>query len=114
MATIAEAFAAALRRHQAGQLAEAEALYRQILAVDPRHADSLHLLGVIAHQVGKHEIAVDLIGQALAINGSAAQYRNNLDGISKRTAWRGSRRPPPPRRSWPARSISIRRLPARI
>jgi tetratricopeptide (TPR) repeat protein len=78
MATIAEALAAALRQHQAGQLAEAEALYRQILAVDPRHADALHLLGVIAHQVAKHELAVELIGQALALNGTAAQYHNHL------------------------------------
>jgi len=78
MATIAEAFAAALKQHQAGQIADAEALYRQILAVEPRHADSLHLLGVIAHQVGKHDAAEGLIRQAVAINGAAAQYHNNL------------------------------------
>src|SRR5215470_7563204 len=29
--------------HRAGQLAEAEQHYRQILAVEPDHADSLHL-----------------------------------------------------------------------
>jgi Flp pilus assembly protein TadD len=38
--------------HQAGRLNEAEGLYRQILAVDPNHADGLHLLGVMAHQRG--------------------------------------------------------------
>ena len=40
-----DSFNEALRLHQSGQFAEAERLYRQILARDPRHADSLHLLG---------------------------------------------------------------------
>ena len=40
-----------LQFHQRGQLAEAEQIYRKILAIDPRHADSLHLLGALAHQV---------------------------------------------------------------
>lgn len=78
MATVAEAFAAALRHHQVGQLAEAEALYRQILAIEPNHADALHHLGVIAHQVGRHEVAVELIGRAIALNSAMAQYHNNL------------------------------------
>src|SRR5258708_4868091 len=44
---IAELLAAALRHHQAGQLAQAERHYRKILAIDQNHTDSLHLLGVI-------------------------------------------------------------------
>ena len=42
--TIDQAFQLALQHHQAGRLAEAEAIYRQILAVEPRHADVLHNL----------------------------------------------------------------------
>ena len=38
MATITEAFAVAQRHHRAGRLAEAEKVYRQILAADPGHA----------------------------------------------------------------------------
>jgi predicted O-linked N-acetylglucosamine transferase (SPINDLY family) len=60
-------FDQASRYHKAGQLAEAERLYRQILSVEPRHVDTLHLLGVLAHQVGRPDIAVDLIGQAVAL-----------------------------------------------
>ena len=40
-------------------------LYREILTIDPRQLDSLHLLGVIAHQRGRPKDAVDLIGQAI-------------------------------------------------
>jgi tetratricopeptide (TPR) repeat protein len=55
----------ALEHHQQGRLADAEQLYRRVLADDPNHADALHFLGVIAHQVGRHADAVNLIGLAL-------------------------------------------------
>jgi Flp pilus assembly protein TadD len=51
----------ALRHHRAGRLQEAEALYRQILATAPNHADALHMLGVLSAQTGKQEAAAGLI-----------------------------------------------------
>ena len=57
-----EAFA----QHQAGRWAEAETLYRKILAVQPDHADSLHLLGVIAYERGEFTRALDQIDLVLA------------------------------------------------
>jgi Flp pilus assembly protein TadD len=87
-AAIAPLFAEALRRHQSGALAEAEPLYRQILTLDPRHADSLHLLGVIAHQIGRREDAVALIERAIRIEGGVAAYHNHL-GLALET--RGKR-----------------------
>jgi tetratricopeptide (TPR) repeat protein len=68
----------ALQLHQSGNLAEAERLYRQILAIDPRHADGLHLLGTIAHQVGRDDVAVELIAAAIAIDKRQAAYYCNL------------------------------------
>jgi predicted O-linked N-acetylglucosamine transferase (SPINDLY family) len=59
-------------------LPEAEALYRQILEAEPNHADALHLLGVIAHQTGKHEVAVEYITRAIALNPAAAEYHCNI------------------------------------
>jgi tetratricopeptide (TPR) repeat protein/SAM-dependent methyltransferase len=50
-------FAQAVHHHQRGHLAEAEAVCRTILIRDPRHAGSLHLLGVIAQQRGDDEAA---------------------------------------------------------
>ena len=75
--TIAQAFDVEHQHHQAGRLADAEAIYRQILAAQPRHAEALHFLGVIAHQVGRHALAVDCIGQAIVLNpNNPAAYSN--------------------------------------
>jgi len=76
--TIQQTFQSALQHHQAGRLAEAEALYRQVLALEPRQADAFHLLGVIAMQVGRNELAVDLIGQAIALKPSYPEAYYNL------------------------------------
>jgi tetratricopeptide (TPR) repeat protein len=70
--------ATAIGQHQRGQLAEAEQIYRQILDLDPHHADSLHLLGVLAHQVGRNDIAVELIRKAIAADKRPAAYHSNL------------------------------------
>ncbi len=78
MPNVEALFAEALRRHHARQFAEAEHLCRQVLAVAPRHADSLNLLGVIAHQVGRTDVAVELISKAIGCNGATAAYRSNL------------------------------------
>jgi tetratricopeptide (TPR) repeat protein len=64
--------------HQAGRLNEAERIYRQILEVDPDNADGLHLLGVIAHETGHNEVAVDLIGKAIARNSRVADFHCNI------------------------------------
>ena len=63
-----------VKRHQAGRLAEAEACYRRVLAAQPRHADAMHLLGVIAQQQGRSDLAVELIRQAIKQNEQAVYY----------------------------------------
>jgi Tfp pilus assembly protein PilF len=71
----------ALRHHQAGRLAQAERIYRQILAIDFQHADSLHLLGMIELQAGRHEAAGEMIRQAIAIDDRQAAYHSNLGTV---------------------------------
>ena len=51
---MADLLATGRRLHQVGRLAEAEACYRQVLAVQPNHADALNLLGLAAYQTGPH------------------------------------------------------------
>ena len=82
-ASVTQMLRTAIHHHQSGRLAEAKAFYQSILAVDPRHADALHLLGIIAHQVGQNNIAVDLIGKAIAINGMVTAYYFNQGAALK-------------------------------
>ena len=71
-------FALAVRHHQAGQLVEAEHLYRQVLASDGRHFASLHHLGIIALQRRQPHAAIDPIGRALAVNGRVPDCHYNM------------------------------------
>jgi tetratricopeptide (TPR) repeat protein len=80
---IGELLAAGLKHQQAGRLAEAETCYQRVLAAQPNHADALHLLGVLAHQVRRHDLAVELIGQAIKRNGENAIYFSNLGVVLK-------------------------------
>ena len=68
----------ALAHHRAGDLARAEAIYRQVLAQDPNHTDALHLLGAVAHQVGRNEDAVELISRAIRLRPTVPEYHTNL------------------------------------
>ena len=68
----------ALQYHRARQLPQAEQLYRRILQADPRHADALHLLGVLISQAGRDDLAIEYIQQALAIKPHVAAFHNNL------------------------------------
>jgi tetratricopeptide (TPR) repeat protein len=76
--TVFEAIELALQHQRAGRLAEAESIYRQILAIHPNDENSLHLLGVIASQRGQYQEAADLIGRAIAVNPAVGEYHSNL------------------------------------
>jgi predicted O-linked N-acetylglucosamine transferase (SPINDLY family) len=78
-----ETFQLGFRHHQAGQLQQAEALYRQVLATNPGHADSLHLLGVIARQVGQPKLAVEYIDQAISLQPRAPAYHTSRGNALK-------------------------------
>lgn len=78
MSALAETLQTAVQHHQAGALDLAESLYREIIRIDPQHADALHLLGVAAHQKTNHKSAVEFIRRAIAINSSTALYHSNL------------------------------------
>ncbi len=65
-AAIDQEFAEALRCHRAGQLSQADELYRRVLDAQPDHVECLHHLGVIALQTGRHDDAKSLIAEAIA------------------------------------------------
>ncbi|MGE3317530.1 MAG: tetratricopeptide repeat protein, partial [Planctomycetaceae bacterium] len=78
MVAVTEKLQAAVQHHQAGALDLAESQYREIIRIDPEHADALHLLGVVSHQRSENQTAVEFIRRAIAINGSTALYHSNL------------------------------------
>src|SRR6266581_4125601 len=75
---VAELLAAGVRHHQAGQLPEAEKNYRLALDLQPDQPDALHLLGVLAIQVRRHDVAAELIGRAVRLNAKNPGYHANL------------------------------------
>jgi tetratricopeptide (TPR) repeat protein len=72
------ALARAIGLHQQGELAQAAALYFEVLAAEPDNFDALHLLGVYAQQTGDNQAAYDLITRAVGIDPAAAHAHTNL------------------------------------
>lgn len=77
-AAVHQALEQAMRHHASGELRAAEGIYQQVLRADPKQPVALHLLGLIAHQVGKNEPAVELISKALAVKPDYAEAHCNL------------------------------------
>ena len=77
----------AVALHQQGRHAEAEQLYRRVLAIDARVFPALYLLGVIRLEQGDSTEAASLIERALALNpGDPAawtHYGLALQGLSR-------------------------------
>lgn len=74
-------FPQAVQRHQGGDLAGAEQIYRRILAIDPSQPDALHLLGLVLSTRGEREEAIKLIRKAINVRPNFAPYFINLGEI---------------------------------
>lgn len=85
--SIPEAFHAAILHHKNGRMKEAEVIYRQILAAQPHHADALHMLGLIASQVGRNDVAVDLIRKAISFAPNRTEFHYNLGNALGELGW---------------------------
>ena len=72
---------AGFAHHQAGRLAEAEALYDQALAANPRHADGLFLRGSLYFQTGRQQRAAADLRASLDIQPDNAFALNNLGNV---------------------------------
>jgi TPR repeat/Glycosyltransferase family 9 (heptosyltransferase) len=70
-----------MEHHRSGRLTDASRIYFEILAIDDRHADSLHLLGVLANQTRQYAMATQLIAQAIAIQPKEPLYYLNFAGV---------------------------------
>jgi Flp pilus assembly protein TadD len=82
--TQAEAMQAARLRVEAGQLAEAERLYREVLAANPEAADAHHNLGYVLERAGRSEEAERSFRAALALRPDSADANSNLGNLLSR------------------------------
>lgn len=77
----------AISHHRRGDLARAEAMYREILARAPRDADAMHFLGVLRTQQHRYDEAIALIGAAAVVAPGNAGIHSNL-GLALKAAGR--------------------------
>ncbi|HEY3901737.1 MAG TPA: tetratricopeptide repeat protein [Chthoniobacter sp.] len=82
------AYQQALFHRQAGRLAEAEPLLREVVAARPDHAKAWHQLGLVVLALGRPGEAVECIGRAIALNPSDA-YPYSDQGVAYAHLGRG-------------------------
>jgi protein O-GlcNAc transferase len=68
----------AFQLHQSGRFAEAEPIYRAVLAQNPNQADALHLLGVLLSQTGRAPEAAAMLREASACQPTSPDILSNL------------------------------------
>jgi tetratricopeptide (TPR) repeat protein len=78
MPTILDVLKNALNFHQAGNLDEAQRLYREVLSVQPTNADAWHLLGHVAFARGDLANGIDQVRRAIQLDGGQASFHQHL------------------------------------
>jgi tetratricopeptide (TPR) repeat protein len=64
--------------HKAGRIDEADAVYRDILKENPRHAEAQHMAAIVCLQKGRLEEAEQYFLQAIALDDEKPNYHLNL------------------------------------
>jgi len=77
-ALAADRLQAGYAHHRAGRLKEAAAAYKAVLIEDPTNPEGLHLMGTMAVQIGRHDVALDLLLRALRVRPRFAKAHNDL------------------------------------
>ncbi|KGK00938.1 tetratricopeptide repeat-containing sulfotransferase family protein [Thalassotalea sp. ND16A] len=68
----------AKQRHREGNIAQAEAVYLEILEQEPEYADAHHMVAVVNLQKGQFEQAEKSFRQAIALDHSQTDFYSNL------------------------------------
>jgi len=76
-------FEKALALHRKNLIPPAEKIYRDILARNPKHFDSLHMLGVLCRQKNDFRESISLLDLAISINPSVPAAHSNRAFILK-------------------------------
>ncbi|MCA9310702.1 MAG: tetratricopeptide repeat protein, partial [Phycisphaerales bacterium] len=75
---IPETIKAGLHQQKLGNSAEAEKLFRAVLAQDPNESNALHLLGRLALDQDKPRVAIECIRKAIAARDTVPDYYRSL------------------------------------
>ena len=67
--------------HRKGQFADAERHYRMALAQDPSNAGVLRLMGVLAHEAGRNDRAIEMLQRALEADSDYSTAHRNLGHV---------------------------------
>lgn len=71
----------AISLHQAGEVSQASGLYRQILDLDPQHAEACHLSGLVECSQGNTDKGESLVRKAILLDPNAVHFKANLAAI---------------------------------
>jgi tetratricopeptide (TPR) repeat protein/glycosyltransferase involved in cell wall biosynthesis len=83
VAPISETILIALKHQQAGRIAEAEQLYRQVLQQQPDYVDALNLLGALLYQQSQFEAAVTQFQRVLDLRPDSPDALNSVGVVLK-------------------------------
>ena len=79
-----ERYKKTVQYHRDGRLQDAETGYRDVLAIDPRHADALHMLGIVLSAQNQDDAAIDYIRRALDEQPGNPDFLNNFGVLCKK------------------------------
>lgn len=78
MLAVSDYLGAGLEYHQAGQLSQAEQIYRKILTSHPNCAEAWYLLGLLAHQLAQNELALEYLQHAATLDDARDIFHASL------------------------------------
>jgi predicted O-linked N-acetylglucosamine transferase (SPINDLY family) len=84
---VVDTLALARQHHKSGRWPQAEALYRQVLAQRPDHAQTLNFLGALLNDRGRSDEALALLRRATEVDPTQARYHFNLAVVLARLGW---------------------------
>ena len=72
-----------IEHHRGNRFAEAKACYESVLRGQPKRADALHLLGMLAYERRDYATATALLSEAIAVNPSVSAFRVSMGTVQR-------------------------------
>lgn len=79
--TVAEALELAVTEHRNGNLKLADDVYGQVIQAFPDQPDALHFRGVLKHQLGETDAAIELLRRSIELKPYHADFHINVGNV---------------------------------